>query len=224
VSFLFFSHILFAQNCTQDNTPPVVKCKSYITITKGETIYPEAIDDGSEDDCTIKENLKLQFCRYENNCTPQNAIFYPNAGRYKIFLTAEDESGNTSSCETYIFVVADCQEDYTPPQFEPRTGRIGYRLLVNEPIIASRLARAEDNCTPRSDIKFSYSPDPNDDTRTLQKQNFIPSLFTQPIAMEIKVVSVSLLMLFQIALKKLHSYSEIILTDPSIRLYMLTHF
>ncbi|MEM8527806.1 MAG: T9SS type A sorting domain-containing protein, partial [Bacteroidota bacterium] len=174
VFFLFAFKFLIAQNCSRDTTPPLAYCKANLSFEAGFTITTDLVDAGSFDNCTPEDELIFTFC--EGHCTPKTTEVFYLPGTYTFTLFVRDKSGNTSSCEQEITIVSNCEEDSLPPfisnmtssNLTARTNRtVSAKELVNEDFI-------QENCTPKSELRYSFSPNPNDEERSYQKAGVYP--------------------------------------------------
>lgn len=171
VVFLFMILFVNAQDCSQDNMPPTVKCKSNLTAMVGERITPDQLDGGSFDNCTPVDELLFTFCEI-GPCINTTLRIFESPGVYPISLVVRDKNGNISACNRTITITANCEEDRIPPQ-----GIVCYgdRAKTNTIIYARDRARAEDNCTPHQSLRYSFSPDINDNERIYTEPGIYPT-------------------------------------------------
>ncbi|MEM8523412.1 MAG: T9SS type A sorting domain-containing protein [Bacteroidota bacterium] len=165
LSFLMFLWVglLTAQDCQQDNIPPIAKCLSGVTFQLDETgvffLFPVDLDDGSSDNCS--SNLRFTFGG-ENGT---DMMTFNEVGSYKVTVKVVDEAENESWCETVVFIKDKCTNDVQPPMIRCI---YNYSIPIRESGFATVFAEnldvgSVDNCS--SNLKFSFSSDIEDNTK-----------------------------------------------------------
>ncbi|HFA51280.1 MAG TPA: T9SS type A sorting domain-containing protein [Bacteroidetes bacterium] len=150
---------LFTNGCA---IPDV--CTSIDACNIDSLIIPQPL----VDDCTEGVTILTQFKRVDTWLSGAGPYFNVPAGVYEVRYIAQDNCFNQTACEA-IIRVKDCQ---APTAICDTTINVellfdfstGAELLD---IYASDLIENSfDNCSEQSEIRFSFSPDPNDIVRT----------------------------------------------------------
>ncbi|NOT38671.1 MAG: T9SS type A sorting domain-containing protein [Saprospiraceae bacterium] len=125
----------------------------------------------ASDDCTDSADLKWEFAvDLDNNGSievtgkTKNASGNFRAGTHRVRWTVTDACGNSTTCNK-MFTVRDGK---APTPF-CKPGLITVVMATNGTVTVKAKdynEKSEDNCTPGSELKFSFSANVNDSTRT----------------------------------------------------------
>jgi hypothetical protein len=152
-------------------------CRSRIRLTA----------EGS-DDCSLPSSLKWNYqldigddgsVEYNENSNRIDRVI--DHGMFKVTWTVTDECDNSSSCSK-VFRVDD-QKEPTPYCLTELVTVIMQDTKQVE-IWASDFDRgSSDNCTPQSELQFSFSSDPNDGVRTFRCEDLVDGELIQGLDM-----------------------------------------
>ncbi len=167
----------YTQTIKQNNTvgPQFTStCQDTTICIVGDPINCEGIvqlSNSAIDDCTSEEDLSWNWFidinddgNFEHTGTGDSLEILLPQGEYFIRWHVEDRCGNLESCD-YYFVVKECKlpTPYCTSSLTtvimPSAGEITINAIDFE-------LNSTDNCTPYEDLKFSFSSNTSDVTRT----------------------------------------------------------
>lgn len=150
----------------QDTLAPVIACVDTVKGSVGPDCKTGYVKMPliSATDCS--PDLKItNNSQYSDAKGPDASGTYP-VGTTKVMFTVSDLCGNFSFCTVKVVV-----KDDKAPGVKCKYGLAADLVYMGTPLIMACVsakafdAGTIDNCTPTKDLKFSYSPNPNDTTQ-----------------------------------------------------------
>ncbi len=141
----------------------------YLCITNGCSLF-HTLEASATDNCTSQDDLRWSYQIDLGNDNSTDLSGNRNrvsanyqAGTHRISWTVEDQCGNKNTC-SYLIIVKDCKR----PTPYCRQGLI--TVLMQNTGSVTVWAKdfdlaSDDNCTPKSELKFSFSSNIKDSSR-----------------------------------------------------------
>ncbi len=145
--------------CQNDTEVPLIHCLTGLVAelqSSGEVeVWAQDFIDVLTDNCTSESEIEVSIM-LEGDTEESASLTFTEPGQYPIVIIAEDQAGNTTSCNTYVVVEEDlCENDVQAPTFNC----IAELVVVIGPsgeseVFADHLVGSiEDNCSAVGNIE-----------------------------------------------------------------------